>query len=79
MTGQSGDSKDNDLFLVDSGVESLASIYLNLPNLRTLNLHSNYITRYASELFCLAIHEINWFVVVNVVRIIFRHCSEIRC
>ncbi|XP_067932458.1 leucine-rich repeat and coiled-coil domain-containing protein 1-like [Watersipora subatra] len=38
-------NEDNELFLVDSGVDSLSNVYLNLPNLRHLNLHSNYITR----------------------------------
>lgn len=45
MTRRSADNEDNDLFLVDSGVESLAKVYLNLPNLQTLNLHSNYVCK----------------------------------
>ena len=46
MTAASGgDDGEAELFLVDSGIESLNNVYLNLPKLKSLNLHSNYITK----------------------------------
>ncbi|KAF6024888.1 hypothetical protein EB796_016814 [Bugula neritina] len=39
------DNSDDELFLADCRVESLSNVYLNLPKLRSLNLHANYIPR----------------------------------
>lgn len=46
MTAAGGEEEgETELFLVDSGIESLNNVYLNLPKLRSLNVHSNYISK----------------------------------
>ena len=39
------DDGNQDLFMVDCGIESLQNVYLNFPSTKTLNLHSNFIPR----------------------------------
>lgn len=36
---------DEELFLVDSRIEKLSDVFLDLPNLKSLNLHSNCIIK----------------------------------
>jgi len=43
------DDAEKDLFLVDSGITSLADVYLDIPHLESLNLHSNCIFRYVDR------------------------------
>lgn len=40
-----GDESAVELFLVDCGIENLRNVYLDLPQLEMLNLHSNYIAK----------------------------------
>jgi len=48
------DNSDDELFLADCRVESLSNVYLNLPKLRSLNLHANYIPRWIVFLYVLS-------------------------